>query len=155
MAHADRIVPALALGLALSLCPGCGSSGGSPVTGGDKVEQAKSIALSEVGDLLRVRTEEGSKPPEKTTDLAKYERAFAVAYPKLKSGEIVLFLDTPLDEGASDKVLAYEKQTPESGGLVLMQDGKTVRKMTPDEFKAAPKAGSKTSGASDPGKKKG
>ncbi|MDR3635900.1 MAG: hypothetical protein P4L84_19005 [Isosphaeraceae bacterium] len=145
MVRLVRVASPLTLGLALWFLSGCGSSGGGAATGGDKVERAQSIALSQVGDLLRVRAEEGSKPPTKAADLAKYEKAFPVGYPKVKSGEIVLFLDTPLDEAASDKVLAYEKQVPESGGLVLMQDGKTTQKMTADEFKAAPKAGTNAS----------
>jgi hypothetical protein len=37
-------------------------------------------------------------------------------------------------------VLAYETEVPEKGGAVLMQDG-TVKTMTADEFKSAPKAG--------------
>ena len=41
---------------------------------------------------------------------------------------------------AADAVLAYLKTVPEQGGLVLLQDGWTVKTMTVNEFKAAPKA---------------
>ncbi len=41
----------------------------------------------------------------------------------------------------ADAVLAYRKTVPEQGGQVLMQDGWTIKSMTADEFKAAPKAG--------------
>jgi hypothetical protein len=40
----------------------------------------------------------------------------------------------------SDKVLAYEKAVPESGGYVLLLDRRVV-KMTAAEFASAPKAG--------------
>ena len=44
---------------------------------------------------------------------------------------------------AASTVLAYHKDVPEKGGEVLMQNGK-ARKMTAEEFKAAPKpAGAK------------
>ena len=74
--------------------------------------------------------------------MTKYEKAFPLGCGKVKSGEIVLILRRAAPgRGRSDKILAYEKQAPESGGHVLMQDGKTIKKMTADEFKAAKKAG--------------
>ena len=62
----------------------------------------------------------------------------------LKSGDLVVQWGAPLSaEGASsDTVLAYVKTVPEQGGYVLMQDGKSIKKMTADEFKNAPKAAS-------------
>ena len=71
----------------------------------------------------------------------KYARAYPSAGDKLKSGQIIVFYGVPLQDGASDQIIAYEKETPEKGGHVLMVDGKTVKKMTPDEFKSAKKAG--------------
>ncbi len=47
---------------------------------------------------------------------------------------------------AASTVLAYQKDVPEQGGEVLMQNG-TAKKMTADEFKAAAKpAGATTEG---------
>ena len=43
-------------------------------------------------------------------------------------------------EDSADEVLAYEKRVPEQGGEVLMKN-RTVKTMTADQFKAAPKAG--------------
>jgi hypothetical protein len=43
------------------------------------------------------------------------------------------------DAGKEEAVVAYEKTVPASGGYVLLSAG-TVKQMTPDEFKAAPKA---------------
>ena len=48
---------------------------------------------------------------------------------------------------AASTVLAYQKDVPEKGGEVLMQDG-TPKKMTADEFKAARKPEGATT---DPG----
>ena len=41
-------------------------------------------------------------------------------------------------QASSTSIIAYEKSVPESGGFVLLQDG-TVKKLTAEEFKAAPK----------------
>ena len=74
-------------------------------------------------------------------ELTKYQMGWPSGYKSVKEGTIIVVWGAPLQEGVTDKVLAYEKQVAESGGFVLMQDGKTVKKMTADEFKAAPKAG--------------
>ena len=50
------------------------------------------------------------------------------------------------EEGTNDspdEVLAYLKDVPEKGGLVLMKNRK-IKSMTPEEFKAAPKAGTES-----------
>jgi hypothetical protein len=61
---------------------------------------------------------------------------------QLKSGELVVQRGAPISpQGeATSAVLAYPRTAPEQGGLVLLQDGWTIKKMTADEFKAAPKA---------------
>ena len=61
------------------------------------------------------------------------------------SGDLIVQWGAPLSpEGeAAEAILAYVKTVPEQGGNVLMQDGKTIKKMTADEFKTAPKAGSR------------
>jgi hypothetical protein len=86
-----------------------------------------------------------SKPPQSQAEIARYENAGPTAFNKIQKGEIVVLWGANPQEGASDQVLAYEKQTPKTGGFVLMQDGTTVKKMTPEEFQAAKKAGSATS----------
>ena len=59
----------------------------------------------------------------------------------INSNEIVYIYGTGFEAG-SNKVVAYDKQAETAGGLVLLQDG-TVKQMTADEFKAAPKGGKK------------
>ena len=84
-------------------------------------------------------------PSRNQADLARYENACPTAFNKLQKGEIVVLCGANPQEGASDKILAYEKQTPQSGGFSLMQDGTTVKKMTPAEFQAAAKSGAAAS----------
>ena len=48
----------------------------------------------------------------------------------------------------SDELLAYESQVPEKGGRVLMLD-RTIKTMTPEEFKVAKLAGKSASDTSD------
>jgi hypothetical protein len=128
---------------ALALAAGCGSSGG----GGDFTpapDNGDRYALTEVGEILRNRMLDTTQPPRGQTDIAKYENAGPTAFGRIKSGEIVVLWGANPKEGASDQVLAYEKKTPQAGGFALMQDGTTVKKMTPEEFTAAPKAAGAT-----------
>lgn len=71
------------------------------------------------------------------------KQGFPNALALLKSGELVVAWGAPLvaDGGGADAVLAYVKSVPEQGGHVLMQDGRTIKPMTADEFKSARKAG--------------
>jgi hypothetical protein len=123
---------------------GCGSSGG-----GGSFEAApdngERYALVEVGEILRNRKLDTTTPPRNQADIARYENAGPTAFNKIQKGEIVVRWGANPQDGTADHVLAYEKQTPQSGGFVLMQDGTTVKKMTPQEFQAAPKAGTPAS----------
>lgn len=83
-----------------------------------------------------------NKTPAKATDLASYEIGFPGGYTSVKEGKVTVNWNTPFIEGATDKIIAYEKEAPESGGYVLMQDGTTIKKLTADEFKSTPQAGS-------------
>jgi hypothetical protein len=65
----------------------------------------------------------------------------------LKQGEIVVqwgakLPDTGEEPGkvSAPEILAYQKIAPEQGGYVLLLD-RTIKKMTADQFKVAPKAG--------------
>jgi len=131
---------AIAFIAASGLLSGCGSKDvATPPEQREDVSRQE--ALMELNELLQLRaTDANGKPPKRAADLAKYEKLYSVAWPKVRDGEIVVFYGVPLDKQVSDKVLAYEKKTPESGGYVLMQDGTTIKKLTADEFKAAPKA---------------
>jgi hypothetical protein len=128
---------AIVLGAVLGVA-GCGGGGSSvPASGPDLFYHT---ALHEAGDLYRNVILDTQKPPSGLGDFAKYENGFPSGYREVKEGHIVVLWGAPLTESNSTTILAYEKATPESGGYVVMQDTRTVKKMTPEEFKAAPKA---------------
>ncbi len=130
----------ICLGLAAS---GCGGSE-RPGTKEDMLR----TSINDVGDIYRTFVVMNKKPPKTLKDLASLEGMSPAGVVAVKSGEVIVRFganlpDTDPEPGksSSDEVLAYEKQVPEGGGKVLMLD-RTIRTMTADEFKAAPKAGS-------------
>jgi hypothetical protein len=127
------------LAAALALSAGCESSGGRGFE--PSPDNGDRYALTEVGEILRNRMLNTTQPPRNQADIARYENVGPTGLGKVQKGEIVVLWGANPKEGVSDQVLAYEKKTPQTGGFVLMQDGTTVKKMTPDEFQAAPKAG--------------
>ncbi len=141
MSRTVRLVASLVLGLAPGLSTGCGSGGGLMAT--DSREEARQGMLKDVGELFRVRSLDKPTPPSSASDFARYEAAWPNGMKRVKDGGVVVVWGASLQDGASDKVLAFEKGVPESGGYVLMQDGTTVRNMSADQFQAAPKAAGK------------
>jgi hypothetical protein len=74
------------------------------------------------------------------TDL---KRQASKLYEAVEAGQIVVFWGADparAPGGASNTVLAYDKDVPEKGGVVVMLSG-TPGNMTAEEFKKAPKAG--------------
>lgn len=130
----------IALTFVVLASAGCGT--GTPELAPAEAEaDHRSGILGEVGEMLVLaRADRGGKPPSKLADLARYETGFPSGYGRLESGDVLLLWDAPLEEGTADKILAYEKAAPESGGYVLMQDGTTVKSLTAEEFQAASKA---------------
>jgi hypothetical protein len=83
-----------------------------------------------------------NKAPQKAEDLAPYFENSKKLLDHLKTKRIEFYYGVGLlqmTEGTSNTVLAYEKDAPEKGGLVLFGDG-SVKKLSADEFKKAPKA---------------
>jgi len=139
----SRAVHIVGLIVILGMSTGCGSgtqSAPTPVEAQDKFQQ---IALEETGEMFKFRKGDTGKPPKSAADFARYEPGLPGGYSSVKNGDIVVVWGAETQDGATDKVLAYEKKAPESGGYVLMQDGTTVKKLTAEEFKSAPKAGGK------------
>jgi hypothetical protein len=115
---------------------GCSSDGGS-------APPPETTALREVDMMLRTPLPRmGPKGP----DLKMFQNDFPVGTQAAMSGDIVILWGAKmLDEGDKTKsleIVAYEKKTPTEGGYVLTLSG-DIKKMTPAEFEAAPKAGKK------------
>jgi hypothetical protein len=122
----------------LAAIAGCG--GGSSSVPDSGPELFYNSALHETGDLYRNVVLDTQKPPTSVADFAKYENGFPSGFREVKAGNIVVLWGAPLVESNTTTILAYEKAAPEAGGQVMMQDTRTVKKLTAEEFKAAPKA---------------
>jgi hypothetical protein len=116
---------------------GCGG-GASHGTGVEPPRQQ--IALSEVGEMYRLYVNEHRRPPQRGKDVAPYAPAFSHGSMAVQNGDVVVSWGANLGPG-SNAVLAHEKAVPKDGGMVLLQDGETVKPMTAQEFQAAPKPG--------------
>lgn len=129
----------LLLSAAALASAGCSSQ---PNPGPD--EPVRAIELREVGELLAQLTTETSKGYSNVGQLAKYEQGFPLGVRALKAGEIVVVPGaTMLGEsakGSTEAVVAYDRDVPTKGGLVLLHN-RTVKQMSADEFRTAPKAG--------------
>jgi len=85
------------------------------------------------------------KPPQSLADMPDLRRDMREAYKAFEDGRyVVLWGADPnrAPDGASRTVLAYEKATPEKGGIVAFLDGR-VRNVTAQEFQTFAKPGAK------------
>lgn len=136
MSRINPLALALACGVLAGSTIGCGSSGSSEAANEELFHHG---SLGEVAALYESYFADLKKPPTKLSDVAKYEMGSPTGYRELKQGEIIALWGGPLSESNSDKVFAYEKEVPASGGYVLMGDGKTIKKMTAEDFQQASK----------------
>lgn len=84
-----------------------------------------------------------NKGPAKAEDLAEFLENDKRLIGLLKDENIVFFFGVGIAQmtaGTSNTVLAYVKEVPDKGGLVLMGDG-SIKKLSADEFAKATKAG--------------
>lgn len=92
-------------------------------------------ALKELGELYKYRAAEQLPPPTKLSDLAEHRAVLDNAWPLIESGVIVVQWKVGYATN-STAVLAYAKDTPSSGGTVLLRNG-TVKQVSAGEFKVA------------------
>jgi hypothetical protein len=140
----------LSLGCLAFLAAGCGGSNAVPTPAEE--QQAK---LRQVGDMYLSCQLAKRKPPTTFADFTSVRSVSGNGYEAVRSGAVVVRYGATLTDtteeggnGPGDEVLAYEKDVPEKGGLVLMLN-RTTRKMTPEEFKAAKLAGTGSSSPAD------
>ena len=93
--------------------------------------------LEDLAQIYKYRSQQGLDPPRRLQDLDEHEPAIPTAYGAIAANEYVVNWGVGLSNAgdAAQTVLAYEKNAPTSGGLVLTRDG-AVRQMTPAEFNA-------------------
>jgi len=128
-----RTVWAVVVAAGVGLAAGCDSS--KPAV---SAEAERKAALEDLGQMLKSLAEEGRKPPAKPADLESVEPMIPLAGPAIRNGEVVYLWGAGYVSGGN-QVVAHEKRVTSEGGFVLLQDG-TVKQMTADEFKSAPKA---------------
>src|SRR5262245_24657180 len=121
--------------MAVSRVPGCNKKGpGTPE------QTQRNLELEQIGELYKLYMDKHKRPPAKATDLKPLALAFQEGYRAVQDGQYVVFWGVDLSNSSKAKaVLAYEKDVPEQGGLVLLGNG-TIKTMTAPEFQAAPKA---------------
>ena len=138
-----RAIVAGMLGLVASMMFGCGPSQEQAA-----MEQSQeAIGLQSLGEAYRTISLVNKRPPKRMQEVEQAAAASPSGLAGITASNVVVFWGAELTDLSeepgkvpSDKILAYEKKVPEQGGYVLMLD-RTVKKMTPEEFKAAPKAG--------------
>ena len=134
-----RGVSVLAAVFCLGVVAGCGDGGDA----GKVVPTDYKAALAELGEALKSTAADGKKPPTRMAEFEMIEPMAPTAGPLIRSGELIYLWGGGYVPSGT-KVVAYQKKAEAEGGPVLLQDG-TVKVMTADEVKAAPKAG--TAGA--------
>jgi len=127
------------LGVASLLIAGCGAP---------TVENSPAVyddsALSEVRDMYELYSKTNKKAPKSLKDFSLFSDGSPTGFSAIKQGNVVVIWDVELnperEADSADEVLAFAKEVPENGGAVLMKN-RSLKTMTAEEFKAAPKAG--------------
>ncbi len=119
-----------------------GCDGASGARTSDQVSQDN---IAEVGELYRHYQFMKKKPPQKLADFNTVRQLAGNGFDAISSGKVVVLFGATLpdtgeeaSDAGADEVLAYQKDVPENGGYVLMLN-RSVKKMSADEFKAAPR----------------
>jgi hypothetical protein len=124
----------LAVGLVATALASTGCGGKS---GTGSIAEIGRDELLDIWDMYQTFNQQSGKPPASANDLKTLARGSPLGGRQLSDPNYIVKYGTPVG-GAN--VLAYHKDVPTQGGLVLMSDG-TVKTMTADEFKAAPMVG--------------
>jgi hypothetical protein len=96
--------------------------------------------LRDLGEMFQLFAQENRRPPKNLADLGTISPEPPPGYLAAEEGRIVVLWGGAFTTGAGKSaVMAYEKDAPNRGGFVLLQDG-TVKQMNAAEFQAAPKA---------------
>jgi hypothetical protein len=109
----------------------------APSVGVPEAERRK--VMGEVGLLLIAFQNDNHRGPLKMVELDKYQSKGPAGSSAINAGNVVVVWGSGIVLNEAWRLVAFEKDTPQSGGLVLMADGVTVRKLTADQFKTTPR----------------
>jgi hypothetical protein len=116
------------------LAAGC--KGQPPI---DPEIQLQKSELTEIHEIYNQYLKTNQRPPKQLSDLDKLPsvKASPGGLQAFQKGQYIVVWGVDIDKEPG-VVLAYEKDAPKQGGVVLLADG-SVKKMSAEEFKAAPK----------------
>jgi hypothetical protein len=121
--------------LAAAVALASAGCGGKPTAAG--ISDIGREELTDIWEMYEAYTKSSGKPPASANDLKTQARGSPLGGRPLSDPNYVVNYGTPI--GGSN-VLAYRKDAPTQGGMVLLTDG-TIKTMTAADFQAAPKAG--------------
>ncbi len=129
---------------ALGLCLSLTGSAGAQLTAAERAKRTND--LKQLGLAFHNYNDTFKKGPAKAADLGPFIENDKRLLGLLDNKDIVFQFGVSVAEmmadGLSNTVLAYDKDVPTKGGLVLMADA-SVKSMTAEEFKKAKLATSK------------
>ena len=114
---------------------GCGG------TNSATVDDSMKPALQDFAQFLGALPSDGVKPPKKLAEFLPLEPMAPMSAEFIKNGKLVYYWGSGLKTGGQS-IIAHEKDAETSGGWVLLEDG-SVKKLTSEQFSAAPKAAKK------------
>jgi hypothetical protein len=124
--------------IAIIVASGAGLIAGCTSSNTISSDDARKMALEELGQMLKALPADGRKPPTKLAELEPVEPMIPLAGPMIRSGDIIYVWGAGYVAGGTN-VIAYEKSVSTDGGFALFEDG-TVKKLSASEFQSAPKA---------------
>jgi hypothetical protein len=130
MPRATKAAIWLVFGVVLVLAAGCGK--GAP----DPVQTLQNTELGEIYESYMHYLKSHQQPPKQLSDFKQYEKINSLGFRVLKEGKYIAVWGVSSKDAGT--VLAYEKDAPTQGGVVLMADG-SQRTMTAAELQAAAK----------------
>jgi hypothetical protein len=114
---------------------GCGKSAPNPA---ELEEETRRIELRDVFGLFELHQTEKRRPPAKLQDVATYEPGYTIGFAALQKGDSFAIWGVDVSKKDPNTLLAYRKEVPKEGGLVIMADQK-IKKVTAEEFKSLKK----------------
>jgi hypothetical protein len=124
--------PMLLLLVALSLLAAGCKGRTSPV---DPEIARQDTDLTRLHEIISGYVKNNQRPPKQVSDLRKYDPIHPGVLPAVEKGTYTVVWGVSTEK-SSTAVLAYEKDAPQQGGVVLLANG-TVKKMSADELQTA------------------